>query len=126
VEAEYWRDDVKWGKPLSVTNRQQWRAWLETNHESAREAFILHFKASSRAGDFRYEDAVEEALCFGWVDGVERRYDDDRMLSRFSPRRPKSNWSQSNRSRMRRLIAAGVATPAGMAALPPDFQFAGE
>jgi uncharacterized protein YdeI (YjbR/CyaY-like superfamily) len=67
-----------------------------------------------------YEESIEEALCFGWIDSTGKSLDAERTALRFSPRRPKSNWVEINKERARRLIAAGLMTPAGYAALPPD------
>ncbi len=82
---------------------------------------LLYKKSSSHIG-LTYEESVEEALCFGWVDGFMRRYDSDRTVNRFTPRKPKSSWSESNRSRAYKLVALGLMRPSGVAALPPDIR----
>jgi uncharacterized protein YdeI (YjbR/CyaY-like superfamily) len=70
----------------------------------------------------RYDEAVEEALCFGWIDGFFRSFDQDRTVNRFTPRRPRSNWSQSNWERVRRLAREGVLHESGIAAMPDDLR----
>ncbi|HEY5488778.1 MAG TPA: YdeI/OmpD-associated family protein [Candidatus Limnocylindrales bacterium] len=89
------------------------RAWLEANHESAQSQWIgFHKKASGRSG-LTYDDAVIEALCFGWIDGQTNSVDEFSITTRFSPRRAGSNWSQVNTQRARELIASGRMHPAG-------------
>ncbi len=108
--------------PLAVEGREEWRQWLLENHEVTREVHLLVFKKSSPRPGIRYEEAVEEAVCFGWIDGIERRYDADRTLNRFTPRRPKGNWSDSNRARVLSLARRGLMDPAGVAVLPPELR----
>jgi len=110
------------GKPLPVAGRSEWRAWLENCHATETEAWVHLFNKSSNLPGMRYEEAVEEAVCFGWVDGFFRRVDDDRRTQRFTPRRPRSNWSESNRDRVRRLSACGLMHEAGLAVLPDDLR----
>lgn len=111
---------MKWGQPLELADRTAWRAWLLENHTSVIEVFVLITRnASSKAG-LKYDEAVEEALCFGWIDGIARRFDVDRGLNRFTPRRPKSKWSDSNRRRIRHLAACGRVEKAGLDAVPAD------
>ena len=105
------------GRTLRFENRAQWRAWLEENGANESEIWLLYPRRSSGLTRIPYSDAVEEALCFGWIDGVEKSFDADNSAQRFTPRRAKSNWSQLNRERARRLIATGQMTPAGLAAL---------
>jgi len=106
---------------LEVDSRRAWRAWLRKHHESASEVWLVFLKPHVSRRSVDYEDAVREALCFGWIDGKIRRIDDDRYARRFSPRRPGSAWSESNRRRVRELVAAKQMTPAGLAAFasPP-------
>jgi uncharacterized protein YdeI (YjbR/CyaY-like superfamily) len=105
-------------KTLLITDRDAWRAWLEANHESEREIWLLF--ASTKSGQPRlpYLHAVEEALCFGWIDGIAKKMDDVYTAQRFTPRKPKGNWTELNKERARRLIAAGKMTKAGEATLP--------
>lgn len=102
--------------PRFFKTREHFRRWLERNHASATEVFIgLYRKASGRRG-LSYLEALEEALCFGWIDGVRKRLDDESFVQRFSPRKPKSYWSVVNRARATALEAAGRMHPAGLAA----------
>ncbi len=103
---------------LQVTDREAWRAWLEENHASASEIWLLSASAASGKPRIPYLDSVEEALCFGWIDGIAKKFDAERTAQRFTPRRPKSNWTELNKERARRLIASGRMTEAGRAKLP--------
>lgn len=103
---------------LSAPDRGVWRAWLEANHARASEIWLLLYNKSSGKGGLSYLHAVEEALCFGWIDGIAKKVDDERIAQRFTPRRPKSNWTELNKERARRLIASGQMTDAGRAVLP--------
>jgi uncharacterized protein YdeI (YjbR/CyaY-like superfamily) len=105
---------------LYVTDREGFRQWLEQNHKSKKEIWLIQYKKAAKKPSITYEDAVEEALCFGWIDGTQKSMDAERYALRFSPRRPKSNWTETNKERARRLIATGKMTEAGRAALPPD------
>jgi uncharacterized protein YdeI (YjbR/CyaY-like superfamily) len=101
-------------KTLYVSNRDDWRAWLEENHASEREVWLIYYKKHTGRPRIPYDDAVEEALCFGWIDSTVRRLDEDRFLQRFTPRKDTTNWCESNRVRLRKLIAAGKMTEAGL------------
>jgi uncharacterized protein YdeI (YjbR/CyaY-like superfamily) len=102
-----------------VTNtRAEWRAWLSANHATAKEIWLVTPRPSSGLAHIPYLEAVEEALCFGWIDGIAKRFDDTQTAQRFTPRRPKSNWTELNKERARRLIAHGLMTESGRATLP--------
>jgi uncharacterized protein YdeI (YjbR/CyaY-like superfamily) len=101
---------------LRFGNRQDWRAWLEANHGEATEAVVLLAKKAVPNG-LHYEDALEEAICFGWIDGKLRSHDANAFLLRFTPRNPKSVWLESNQARVHRLIRAGRMRPAGLATI---------
>jgi uncharacterized protein YdeI (YjbR/CyaY-like superfamily) len=103
---------------LYAANRAEWRAWLTENHATSREIWLITSPPSSESPAVPYLAAVEEALCFGWIDSTTKRLDAERRAQRFSPRRPKSNWTELNKERARRLIAAGLMTDAGYAKLP--------
>ena len=94
-----------------------WRAWLEANHSSSGGAWLVTRRPRSGKPGLDYETAVEEALCFGWVDGTAGRVDDERSKLYFAPRKPRSGWAASNKARVERLIADGRMTPAGLAAI---------
>lgn len=101
--------------PIHFKTRAQWRAWLSKHHDKTAAVWLLYYKKHTGKPTVPYNDAVEEALCFGWIDGKLLRIDDEKHMQRFTPRRPKSNWSESNRKRVARMIKAGRMTPAGMA-----------
>src|SRR5262245_23462226 len=88
-------------------DRAAWTAWLEAHHRSAPEVFLVFYRKSSGVPTLDYASAVEEALCFGWIDGIKHKLDDERYTYRFSPRRPGSRWSVINQQRITALDAAG-------------------
>ncbi|MBM3790734.1 MAG: hypothetical protein FJW35_10360, partial [Acidobacteria bacterium] len=100
---------------LHVTDRSEWRSWLEKNHESATEVWLPYDRRHTGRPRIPYEDAVEEALCFGWIDSIVKRIDDERYAQKFTPRKNASSWSELNKRRARRLIAEGRMTEAGLA-----------
>jgi uncharacterized protein YdeI (YjbR/CyaY-like superfamily) len=110
------------GETLYVTSREELRAWLEENHKSKREIWLIQYKKASKKPSIDYVEAVEEALCFGWIDGMQKSMDEERYALRFSPRRPKSNWTETNKERARTLIIEGRMTEAGFAILPADLK----
>ena len=93
------------GETLYVTSRDDFRKWLIENHASKKEIWLVQYKKSARKPFLQYAEAVEEALCFGWIDNIEKSMDAERYALRFSPRRPKSNWTNTNKDRARRMIA---------------------
>jgi uncharacterized protein YdeI (YjbR/CyaY-like superfamily) len=101
-------------KTLYVTNREDWRRWLKEHHASEKEIWLVYYRKSSGKPRISYEDALEEALAFGWIDSIQKGIDDERFAQRFSPRREGSAWSEANKERVRRLIKQGSMTPAGM------------
>ncbi len=110
---------------LQVTTRAQWRAWLAAHHASKREVWLVFFKAHTGRPALAYEDAVEEAICFGWVDSLVKRIDDERYARKFTPRNPGSGWSESNRRRLAKVVREGRMTPAGTAVAAPEALAAG-
>jgi uncharacterized protein YdeI (YjbR/CyaY-like superfamily) len=114
-------------KTLYISERAEWRAWLEENHAREREVWLIYYKKHTDRPRIPYDDAVEEALCFGWIDSTVRRLDNDRYLQKFTPRKSKSNWCESNVKRARKLIAEGLMTKAGLDAIAEgalDVEFA--
>ena len=109
-------------KPLTLNDvlifpsAADFRAWLEAHHDTVTELWIGYYKKGVPKTSITYPEAVEEALCFGWIDGLARRIDDEVSALRFTPRRKGSNWSETNVGKMQRLIASGRAHPAGIAA----------
>jgi len=102
---------------VDVASREQWRAWLALHHAQAQTVWLMIDKKNSTHGSLHYDDAVEEALCFGWIDSRARAQDTDRYKIMMSPRRKGSVWSPSNKERIERLAAAGKMTDAGWAAV---------
>ncbi|RRB02419.1 YdeI/OmpD-associated family protein [Larkinella rosea] len=98
---------------VSAENRQQWRQWLENNSQSKTEICLILYSKSSEKPSVSYREAVEEALCFGWIDSLTNKRDAESRYQRFSPRKPKSNWSRSNIERVERLIRDGLMTESG-------------
>ena len=106
-------------KTLYVTGRAQWRAWLEANSTSAPEAWLIYNKKDTNQPRIAYADAVEEAICFGWIDSKIKKLDEARFAQLFTPRRPKSKWSPSNIARARKMIREGKMTAAGLKVFEP-------
>lgn len=102
---------------VRFTDRDAWRHWLSLHHGSADSLWVALIKKASDQPGLRYDEAVEEALCFGWIDGVMRSIDDDSFAQRFSRRRKRSIWSRTNKERIARLTAAGRMTASGLAAV---------
>src|SRR5256714_7375720 len=109
------------GTTLYVKDRRRWRAWLARHHKTAPEIWLIYYKKHSGRPRTPYSDAVEEALCYGWIDSITKPVDEDRWAQRFSPRRPSSRLSEMNRERVRRLIAARRMTKAGLARIAHVF-----
>src|SRR5207244_5442535 len=105
---------------LEIRNRRQWRSWLAERHTSSPGVWLVFYKDHTGVESVPYEDSVREALCFGWIDSLIKRLDDDRYARKFTPRKPTSKWSDINRQRWGDLKAAGLLTPAGIAATPTD------
>jgi uncharacterized protein YdeI (YjbR/CyaY-like superfamily) len=111
-------------RTLRVTSRRQWRAWLTKHHTSSPGVWFVFYKAHTGLKSIPYEDMVREALCFGWIDSLVKRLDEDRYAVKVTPRKPTSKWSDINRKRWVDLKAAGLLTPAGLAAAPTDNTYA--
>jgi uncharacterized protein YdeI (YjbR/CyaY-like superfamily) len=109
---------VKITETLRVTDREAWRQWLKDNHASTSEIWLVSYKSVTGKPRISYLASVEEALCFGWIDGIAKSLDAKSTAQRFTPRRPKSHWTELNKERARRLIAQGLMTEAGFAVLP--------
>jgi len=107
---------IREDKPRSFASRAKLRAWLQRNHATVKDLNLRLFKVHASERGVTYREALDEALCFGWIDGVRRAFDDDSFTQRFSPRRAGSKWSRINRRRMRELQAAGLVAAPGLAA----------
>jgi len=108
---------MKLGTTLRVTNRKAWRTWLSQHHNKEQEIWLVYAKQHTGKPRIAYSDAVEEALCFGWIDSTAKRIDENFYAQRFSPRKNTSRWSQQNIERLRRLVKLRKMTPAGLAAI---------
>lgn len=108
---------MKLGKTLHVTNRNEWRSWLAKNHDKEKEIWLVYYRKTSGKPRISYNDAVEEALCYGWIDSIQKGIDEDRFAQRFTPRRSKSLLSEMNKERIRMLIKEGKMTIAGLNAV---------
>lgn len=102
---------------VEVTSRGGWREWLSRNHATERGAWCVTYKKSSGGPYVPYDDLVEEAIAHGWVDSKSRALDEERSQLLMTPRKPKSGWSRPNKERVKRLVGAGLMTPAGQAAI---------
>ena len=102
---------------LHADDRAAWRAWLEANHATASGVWLVTWRPRSGRVRLDYEEAIEEALCFGWVDSTGGHFDDERGKLYFAPRKPRSVWAASNKARIERLVGEGRMAPAGLAAI---------
>ena len=91
-------------KTLYVSDRKKWRAWLRQHYKTEKEIWLVYYKKGTGKPRIEYNDAVEEALCFGWIDSIIRTIDEKRFAQRFSPRRPGSKYSPANKERLRSLL----------------------
>ena len=109
---------------LDVRTRKQWRQWLAKHHASSPGIWLVRHKQHTAVKSMPYEDVVREALCFGWVDSLIKRLDDDRYAIKVTPRKPTSKWSDINRRRWNELKAAGLLAAPGLAAAPTGNSYA--
>jgi len=106
---------VRITEKLYVTDRDDWRLWLEKNHATKREVWLIYYKKHTGKPRIPYDDAVEEALCFGWIDSTVQRIDNEKYAQRFTPRKDRSTWSELNIKRARKMIRQGRMTKAELA-----------
>jgi uncharacterized protein YdeI (YjbR/CyaY-like superfamily) len=109
-------------KTFFAEHRAIWRAWLEANHKQETEIWLVHYKKETGHQQIAYEDAVEEAICFGWIDGKVRNLDEARYARLFTPRKRKSTWSRINIGRARKMTEEGKMTAAGSEVFAPGSQ----
>ena len=95
-------------------DRERWRSWLEKNHAKKQEIWLVFYKKHTGKPGIDYDEALDEALCFGWIDGLVKRIDDERYAQRFSPRKKNSQWSEQNKRRVQKMIEEGRMTNAGL------------
>ena len=101
-------------KTIEVKDRAEWRSWLAANHDKETEIWLVYYKKASGKPTIQYEDSVEEALCYGWVDSIIKKLDDERYVRKFTPRKETSQWSPSNIKRVEKMIKAGLMTEHGL------------
>jgi uncharacterized protein YdeI (YjbR/CyaY-like superfamily) len=99
---------------LLFNDRNQWRKWLENHHKTKKEVWLLHYKKQSKKSSLNHIDAVEEALCFGWIDSKLQKIDDERFILKYTSRKPNSLWSKINKEKAEAMISSGKMTQAGM------------
>ena len=109
---------VNMDKAQSFATRKSWHAWLKKNHDKEQELWLIFYKKHTGKPTVSYNDSMEDALCFGWIDGIVQRIDEDRYAQRFTPRRPGSAWSQSNLARMKKLQELGLLSAAAIVPTP--------
>ena len=97
-----------------MTNRDDWRVWLKKNHETEKEVWLIYYRKRTEKPSIPYDDSVEEALCYGWVDSIIKKIDDQKFARKFTPRKDESKWSESNRRRAEKMIMKGKMTDAGL------------
>jgi uncharacterized protein YdeI (YjbR/CyaY-like superfamily) len=109
---------------LEVRGRQQWRTWLGKHHASSPGIWLVFYKDHTGVASIAYEDSVREALCFGWIDSLIKRLDENRYARKFTPRQPTSKWSDINRRRWVELKTTSLLASPGLAAAPTDNTYA--
>ncbi len=107
-------------KTLDLRSRRQWRNWLRKHHDSDSVIWLVFYKPRTAEKSISYDDAVEEALCFGWIDSLVKRLDEDRYARKFTRRKPESRWSTINRQRYLKLKARGLLAAPGLRRAPTE------
>ena len=105
-------------QPVFFVSQSDFRKWLKKNHGKESELLVGFYKSGSGKPCMTWSESVDQAICFGWIDGFEKGMDGDRYATRFTRRRPKSNWTDANIERAQRMIEEGRMTDAGRATLP--------
>lgn len=106
---------MEMAEELYLSSRDAWRAWLKENHVTKKEVWLIYYKKHTGKASISYDDSVEEALCFGWIDSIIKRIDDEKCARKFTPRKSRSRWSESNKKRVEKMIREGKMTEAGLA-----------
>jgi uncharacterized protein YdeI (YjbR/CyaY-like superfamily) len=102
--------------PIFFDSALSFRNWLEVNHQNETEVFVGYYKVGTKKPSMFWSESVDEALCFGWIDGIRRSIDEESYCNRFTPRKPKSNWSAVNIAKVEEMIRQGKMMPAGLVA----------
>jgi uncharacterized protein YdeI (YjbR/CyaY-like superfamily) len=110
------------GKTLYVPTRREWRAWLAKNHDKEKDIWLVYYRKETGKPRISYNDAVEQALCFGWIDSTVKKINEEQFAQRFTPRKKNSSLSQANRERIIKLVAQKKMTQAGLDAVAQAFQ----
>jgi uncharacterized protein YdeI (YjbR/CyaY-like superfamily) len=111
-------DKTKRDRPtLYLTTRKQWRQWLTKNYKTSKEIWLVYYRKETGEPSIPYEDSVEEALCFGWIDSIIKKLDNDSYARKFTPRTNMTKWSNPNKKRMSKMLVAGLVTKAGLATI---------
>jgi uncharacterized protein YdeI (YjbR/CyaY-like superfamily) len=108
---------IKDKETFCPTSRIDWRKWLKTNHSSKQSIWLVCYKKKTNIPTISWDDAVSEALCFGWIDSIRKNIDDEKFIQFFSPRKPKGTWSKVNKEKITHLITDGLMTKAGYASI---------
>ena len=98
-------------------DRKEWRRWLDKHHANEKEIWLIFYKVKTKKESIKYDQAVEEALCFGWIDSTVKRIDDEKHMQKYTPRKINSNWSATNKARVAKLKNEGVMTEFGLQAV---------
>jgi uncharacterized protein YdeI (YjbR/CyaY-like superfamily) len=105
---------IEMTEELCVVDRDAWRAWLKENRDAKKEVWLIYYRKHSGKPSISYDDSVEEALCFGWVDSIIKKLDEEKFARKFTPRKSRSRWSEANRKRVEKMIGEGKMTEAGL------------
>ena len=105
---------MKDNRTLYITKRKDWRKWLRKNHKAKQEIWLIYFKKHTGKPRIPYDDAVEEALCYGWIDSTVKRIDDERYAQKYTPRRAGSTWSKLNIERAKKMVKQKKMTKTGL------------
>jgi uncharacterized protein YdeI (YjbR/CyaY-like superfamily) len=109
--------DEKSRRTLYLSTRKQWRQWLTKNHATEKEIWLVYYRQETGKPSIPYEDSVEEALCFGWIDSIIKKLDNECYARKFTPRTNMTKWSNTNKQRMAKMLEAGLVTKAGLATI---------
>jgi uncharacterized protein YdeI (YjbR/CyaY-like superfamily) len=109
---------VEVGETVRARTSKEWRAWLARHYQDKKEIWLIYYKKGSGKSGVSYDESVEEALAYGWIDGQNKSIDETTYAGRFTPRKPNSNWSASNIARVKKLLAEGRMAEPGLALLP--------
>ena len=101
-------------KTIELTSRAEWRAWLAVNHDRESEVWLIYYKKGTGLPSIAYKDSLDEALCFGWVDSLIKKIDEEKYARKFTPRKDDSKWSMVNKQRVEKLIRDGLMTEHGL------------